>query len=219
MNALDLKGKKFEQLTVISKSNERKYGKVIWFCKCDCGRITKATTGQLKSKTKKSCGCLKKTHQKKNRTTYEYRFSKIYKLWANMVERCHGKNPTKAKWYKDKGIKVCSEWRNALTFIKWAEKNGYKEGFSIHRKNNDKGYYAENCIFLPKSKHYKKHLGIRKKPLSNNTSGFIGVSYSKKNNFYVSYISYNGKRKHLGCFKTAIEANEKRLLFIKEKNL
>jgi hypothetical protein len=219
MSVLNLEGKKFGQLTVIKKLKKRKYGKVVWLCECNCGNIIETVTGNLRSGNTKSCGCLKKTHQKAYRTTYEYRDKKIYRLWANMVERCHGKNPNKSKWYKNKGIKVCSEWRDALTFIKWAEKNGYKEGFSIHRKNNECDYNAENCIFLSKKEHYKKHLGIKKIPLSNNKSGFSGVSYSKNNKTYVSYIYYKGKQIHLGSFKTAIEANERRLLFIKEKNL
>jgi len=43
--------------------------------------------------------------------------------------------------------------------------------------------------------------------LSNNTSGFKGVSFYKSRNKYESYININGKRKRLGYFETAEEAH------------
>jgi len=42
---------------------------------------------------------------------------------------------------------------------------------------------------------------------SNNTSGFKGVSFNKQYNKYETAINYNGKRKFLGRFDTAKEAN------------
>lgn len=61
----DLSGQTFNLLTVIKKKSVDKKGKIIWECKCECGNITTATTTQLKSGSKKSCGCLKnKSHAK-----------------------------------------------------------------------------------------------------------------------------------------------------------
>lgn len=42
----------------------------------------------------------------------------------------------------------------------------------------------------------------------NNTSGFKGVSYNKKNKKWKAYININGKQKHLGYFSTAELAYE-----------
>ena len=47
----------------------------------------------------------------------------------------------------------------------------------------------------------------RGKP-TNNTTGFKGVSFYKPSKKYVAQININGKRKHLGLFKTAEEASQ-----------
>lgn len=219
MKIVDLKNKKFGKLQVIKKTTKIQNGKSIWLCKCDCGKTIKTTTGNLTSGNTKSCGCLQKDVKRKTRTTYEYRNKPIYTLWAGMVRRCHGKDQRNSKWYKRKGIVVCDEWRTALNFIKWALNNGYKDGYTIHRKDNEGDYCPSNCIFITQEKHYEIHTKIRKIPLSNNTTGFVGVSYNKKHNFYAAYINHNKKRKHLGCFKTAEEAHNKRKQYIKENNI
>ena len=41
---------------------------------------------------------------------------------------------------------------------------------------------------------------------SNNTSGYIGVCWHKPNKKWLSYISINGRRKHLGIFSDKLEA-------------
>ena len=60
---IDLTGKKFFKLTVLKEAdiNRDKKKNVIWECECDCPEktITFATTHDLQSGHKKSCGCLK----------------------------------------------------------------------------------------------------------------------------------------------------------------
>lgn len=34
---IDLTGKKFGKLTVIKKAEDKKYSRIHWECKCDCG--------------------------------------------------------------------------------------------------------------------------------------------------------------------------------------
>jgi len=53
----DLIGKHFGHLDVVGKSDKLgQNNAVIWECKCDCGNITYATTAQLTSGHKRSCG-------------------------------------------------------------------------------------------------------------------------------------------------------------------
>lgn len=41
---------------------------------------------------------------------------------------------------------MCEEWTSDFSaFYQWSIENGYKEGLSIDRKDNEKGYYPENC--------------------------------------------------------------------------
>ena len=62
-NSVDLVGKKFGRLTVISRSAERnKRGSVMWECACDCGKYVRKTTVALTHNRSrlKSCGCAAK---------------------------------------------------------------------------------------------------------------------------------------------------------------
>lgn len=55
---IDLTGMKFTHLTVIEKSYVK--GRIAWKCLCDCGNTTYASTSDLKTGRKKSCGCYKR---------------------------------------------------------------------------------------------------------------------------------------------------------------
>ena len=57
---VDLTGQKFNKLTVMHRGERKKADAVTWVCRCDCGTETLATTNELRSGHKKSCGCLKK---------------------------------------------------------------------------------------------------------------------------------------------------------------
>ena len=77
--------------------------------------------------------------------------TKLYNVWRCMKYRCHGEGKSNpyARWYRDRGIEVCSEWRNSFEeFKKWAESHGYKEGLSIDRINPDGNYCPENCRWV-----------------------------------------------------------------------
>ena len=55
---IDLTGQKFNKLTVIEKTNERRNRQVVWKCKCDCGNISYVVGQALRTGHTKSCGCL-----------------------------------------------------------------------------------------------------------------------------------------------------------------
>ena len=73
--------------------------------------------------------------------------TRIYALWCNMRYRCRCKTSKDYKNYGAKGITVCKEWEDYIVFKKWAISANYKEGLTIERKNNNKGYNPSNCIF------------------------------------------------------------------------
>lgn len=219
---LNLIGLIFGKLTVASKTDKRKNGKIVWNCLCECGKPTEAATGQLRSGNKKSCGCI---GGKSRRTTYEYRKDKprLYGMWANMIDRCHGKGTSKRKFYRDKGITVCQEWRESLKFIKWALDNEYKEGLTIHRKDSNKGYSPKNCVLITKEEHYSIHNKISNALRSNNTTGYPGVSiFTGRKGERVRYtasITVDYARKHLGLFETPLAAHTVREQYKKEHNI
>lgn len=56
-------GQRFGKLTVIKDTGERASNRgIIWECQCDCGKITKVPTNNLKQNITMSCGCLKQSH-------------------------------------------------------------------------------------------------------------------------------------------------------------
>lgn len=58
MQKHNLIGCRFDRLLVLDESVERKIANATnWICQCDCGKKTIATTAQLNSGKKKSCGC------------------------------------------------------------------------------------------------------------------------------------------------------------------
>jgi len=65
-NCIDVLGKRFYKLLVISYYKKSKYG-ALWKCKCDCGKETITSGINLRRGLTKSCGCLKKqSHQSPN---------------------------------------------------------------------------------------------------------------------------------------------------------
>lgn len=71
---------------------------------------------------------------------------KIYDVWRQMIKRCYRKENSNYKWYGERGITVCDEWKNSFqAFYDWAMANGYKEGLTLDRIDNDGNYEPANC--------------------------------------------------------------------------
>src|SRR5690606_10465631 len=79
-------------------------------------------------------------------TTHGLRDHKLYGVWRSMKQRCTQKSHYAYKDYGGRGIKICDEWIDDFkAFYDWSMSNGYEEGLTIDRINNDDGYSPENC--------------------------------------------------------------------------
>lgn len=67
---VDRRGQRFGKLVVLSLAKERKNGRTIWLCKCDCGKLKKIRGDCLTSRGTRSCGCLFGEWQRQHRKAW-----------------------------------------------------------------------------------------------------------------------------------------------------
>ncbi len=88
------------------------------------------------------------------------------RCWEGMLHRCDNPNAHAYNRYGGRGIKVCERWRKFENFCN--DMGSRPQGFTIERRNNNKGYSPENC-----------HWASRKEQ-SNNTRTNRRITYNGK---------------------------------------
>jgi hypothetical protein len=145
MRKNNLIGQRFARLTVVSEGGVCRKQNIRWICTCDCGGSATAYAYDLRSGRVQSCGCLSREG---SRITHGLarggaRRSRVYSIWAAMLQRCGNPRDRGYPRYGGRGITVCRRWRAFENF--YADMGDPPEGMSLDRKNNDKGYSAANC--------------------------------------------------------------------------
>lgn len=139
-NFEDLTGKKFAKWTVIERADNNNSGSARWLCICDCGSI-KIKSGQDLKKAKQGC---RKCYVSPNKI-HGGKGTRLYEIWRQMLYRCEKPNHKAFKDYGGRGISVCTEWHELLSFKKWADENGYDCKKTIDRIDVDGNYTPDNC--------------------------------------------------------------------------
>lgn len=164
---IDRVGERFGRLVVLSRAddyvapNGKKH--VMWKCLCDCGNETIVDVRQLIQGKTKSCGCLFKDG---NHKIHGGSYDRLYKVFANMNNRCYNKNADDYAYYGGRGIKICDEWRhNYSAFKEWAMASGYDENAqkwqcTIDRIDVDGDYSPDNCRWVPMSVQSKNRRNV-----------------------------------------------------------
>lgn len=142
----DLSGQRFGKLTVIKRNGTSKDGKVMWECKCDCGKYSKVRSSDLTRWRIKSCGCYARNNFIKLNTKHGLRHHRLYYIWRDMKIRCYNPSYKSYKRYGGRNIVVCDEWKNDfMVFYNWSMNNGYRDDLTIDRVNNNGNYEPNNC--------------------------------------------------------------------------
>jgi len=143
MAQIDLTGRRFGRLTVLSGLDKNRWNQRVWLCRCDCGAESRVATATLKCGNTRSCGCLKSSA----RAEMPYRASE-YTAWANMIRRCHNANHPDFAYYGGRGISVHPEWRIAGGYERFlAHVNPKPEPKRLHtleRIDNEGNYESGN---------------------------------------------------------------------------
>lgn len=219
----DLTGKVFGRLTVVEQGedyiapNGQHFAQ--WVCTCSCGNKNLVTVraNDLKQNHTQSCGCLivkSRIERNKKYNTYSEKKTDQYgDYYIGYTSNTNKEFYIDAEDY-DKVKQYC--WRevkhkNMSRLAGWDKKNiymhvllGYKNYDHIDRNElNNRKYNLRKCT----TQENRRNSSIR----TDNTSGFIGVSYCKNIDKYVSRIFIDSKCINLGYFDNLTDAVKERL--------
>lgn len=192
---IDLLGQKFGRLTVVKRMPNNNRNQAVWKCRCDCGNEIIVEAGHLRNGHTQSCGCFQRDRDVEYHTTHGMKGTKLFRVFHCMKGRCY--NPTDKKYnrYGARGIKICDEWlNNPSSFFEWAAQNGYKDGLSIDRIDNNGNYCPENCRWVDnkiQSNNKSTNVVIEHNGISKTISEWadvLGISYSTAKSRYKSGI-------------------------------
>ena len=195
-----------------TENSKKKYRYGLFLCPACTTSVEVRVVGGLKAK---SCyPCSRKIGGIK-RAKHNDSESLLHRRWRMLHQRCSNPNNKKFKDYGARGVKVCAEWSDYLTFKEWAVENGYDSRLSIDRIDNDGGYSPDNCRFTTATIQQRNSRLIR----SNNKSGYRGVAIHKQTNKWRAYIGINGRQVPLGLFPTSLEAAKARDMYVVDNEL
>jgi len=196
--ALDISGRKFSRLKVLSRAGSNKHGASIWNCVCDCGNECVGLGYEIKIGHKRSCGCLVPESTSKLNLSHGHTAgggrTPTYKAWRSMINRCNQPSTDAWEHYGAIGIQVCARWEESYeNFL--TDMGEQPKGKTIDRIRSDGDYEPSNCRWASLSQQSQN----RRRP-RNNTSGEKNVSWIKSIGRWRVSFCVDGKKSYFGHF-------------------
>lgn len=215
----DLTGMTFGRLTVICQAedyiapNGKRSAK--WLCQCECGSDPiSVKQSNLKDKTTRSCGCL---HKEISQYVCKVNMHKTNKYDLSGDYGIGWTSNTNHEFYFD------VEDYDLIKDYCWTAREPVKGYIRVETTINNKSI---NMSQLLMGKNDIDHIdrnpmnnrrsnlreatrsqqGMNRKKQNNNTSGFIGVYWNKREGKWMAALKINGKSKHLGYFSNKHDA-------------
>jgi hypothetical protein len=93
-------------------------------------------------------GAMRRTHRESK--------TRLFRIWAGMIDRCRRPRNSAWRYYGERGISVCDEWTTSFeAFRDWALRNGYADALTIDRRDSHSGYTSANCQWISRRAQIK----------------------------------------------------------------
>lgn len=220
----DLTGLIFGKWKVLHRVEDRisNSGKVfdMWLCECLCEKHTiRVIYGDnLRFGKSTSCGCapVDKRHQKTLETHNTYEQKNGYYIGYTQKKEQFFFDIEDYEIIKNYVWHIGKDGYVVTNNPNWKEKNKHKlirmhrlvmgisdDSIKIDHKNRKRNDNRKDNLRIATDQENSRNTSKQK---DSTYSKYKGVCYHKNGKMWVAYIRINGKRKHLGSFKTELEA-------------
>jgi hypothetical protein len=160
---VNIKNVRFGRLTALRPATWR-HRRLLWECRCDCGKTLVVDGNNLRRGHTRSCGCFSRESLRRRMTTHGKRRTAEYSVWRDMWTRCTNPNGKFYQHYGGRGIRVCNRWKRFENFL--SDMGLRPDGLTLERKNTNGNYTPSNCKWATRleQNRNRRNCKIKRKP-------------------------------------------------------